>query len=100
MLASAPLGGGSPLGDAAVRANDTSAVPIRASKAVRGRGDRVPRLYPPPRPGPRVEQAQGATRAHYGQGQSLPELPESVRPPEHARPPAAQDTGQSHSTRT
>lgn len=46
----------------------------------------------------RVEQDQGATRANCGQVQSLPELPASVRPPDHARPQTRQATGQTRST--
>lgn len=46
----------------------------------RGRGRRPPRLYPPVRLGARVGQVQGATRSNSGQDQSLPELPDSVRP--------------------
>lgn len=35
----------------------------------------------------------GTTRAHYGQVQSLPDLPTSVRLPDHARPQTGQATG-------
>lgn len=45
--------------------------------------------------GARVGQGQGATRSNSGQDQSLPELPASVRPSDHARPQPGQDTGQS-----
>lgn len=60
-------------------------------------GRSAPRLYLPPRSGSRVEQDQGATRAHCGQVKSLPELPTSVRPPDHARPQTGQATGQTRS---
>lgn len=45
----------------------------RRGGAGRGWGRSAPRLYPPPRFGSRVEQDQGATRTHCGQGASLPE---------------------------
>lgn len=48
--------------------------------------------------GARVEQDQGATRASYGQAQSLPECPSSVRPLDHARPQTGQATDQTRST--
>lgn len=60
-------------------------------------GRSAPRLYPPPRFGSRVEQDQGATRSNSGQDHSLPELPASVRPPDHARPQTGQATGQTRS---
>lgn len=62
-----------------------------------GWGGRLHGFKPPPRFVSRVEQDQGATRSNSGQDHSLPELPASVRPPDHARPQTGQDTGQSRS---
>lgn len=50
-----------------------------------------------PRFGSRVKQDQGATRPIPGQGHSLPELPASVRPSDHARPQTGQATDQTRS---
>lgn len=47
--------------------------------------------------GSRVEQDQGATRSYSGKDHSLPDLPASVRPPDHARPQTGQDTDQTRS---
>lgn len=41
----------------------------------------------------------GATRFNSGQHHSMPKLPASVLPPDHARPRTGQDTGQSRSTK-
>lgn len=52
-----------------------------------------------PGSGPASSKTRGATRSNSGQDHSLPELPASVRPPNHhARPQTGQDTGKTRYT--